>query len=241
MVRTYSVKRDGDKRVSEHFRVREFRCKDGADTVLISDETVKVLESIRAYFGKPITITSAYRTPSHNRAVGGANGSQHVKGTACDIKVKDVPSWAVAGFLEANFKGGGIGYYSTFTHVDTRGHSVKWKDSGSNVKGTFGIGRNYELYRAKIVENVKQEEPELTIEEIKHALLKDEAFCIKAAEIYAEKQRKSAAGQWSEPARKWALAHGIFNQDSEWKAPLTREQAAQVVYNIDRRNADDGK
>ena len=149
MVRTYSLSRDGDKKLSEHFRVREFRSKDGADTILISDETVKVLEDIRSYFGKPITINSAYRTPAHNKAVGGASGSQHVKGTACDIKVKDVPSWAVAGYLEDNFKGLGIGYYSTFTHVDTRGRKVLWKDSGSNVKGTFGIGKNYTLYKAK--------------------------------------------------------------------------------------------
>lgn len=149
MVRTYSLSRDGDKKLSEHFRVREFRSKDGADTILISDELVKVLEAIRSYFGKPITITSGYRTPAHNREVGGAKGSQHVKGTAADIKVKGVPTWAVAGFLEANYRNCGIGYYSTWVHVDTRGYRALWRDYGTNTKGTFGIGKNYTLYKAK--------------------------------------------------------------------------------------------
>ena len=149
MVRTYSLKRDGDKKLSEHFRVREFRSKDGADTILISDELVKVLEAIRSYFGKPITITSGYRTPTHNREVGGAKGSQHVKGTAADIKVKGIPTWAVAGFLEANYRNCGIGYYSTWVHVDTRGYRSLWRDYGTNTKGTFGIGKNYTLYKAK--------------------------------------------------------------------------------------------
>lgn len=164
MVRTYSLKRDGEKKLSEHFRVWEFRSKDGADTILISDELVKVLEAIRSYFGKPITITSGYRTPAHNREVGGAKGSQHVKGTAADIKVKGIPTWAVAGFLEANYRNCGIGYYSTWVHVDTRGYRALWRDYGTNTKGTFGIGQNYTLYKAK------EPEKEMTDKEIYEAV-----------------------------------------------------------------------
>lgn len=154
---TYSLKEDGHKKLTENFRVREFACKDGSDKILVCIETVKILQAVRDYFGQPVTINSAYRTPSWNRKVGGATGSQHVKGTACDIKVANVPSWAVAGYLEDNFPYHGIGYYSTFVHIDSRGYKSYWKDSGSNVKGTFGIGKNYTMY--KHIETVAPKTP----------------------------------------------------------------------------------
>lgn len=232
MVRTYSLARDGEKKLSEHFRVREFACHDGSDKILISDETVRILEAIRTYFGQPVTITSGYRTAAYNASpkVGGAKNSQHVKGTAADIKVEGVPSWAVAGYLEANFRSCSIGYYSSWVHVDTRGYRALWKDYGSNTKGTFGIGNNYQRY--EYIAPAKQEEdPEMTIEEIKKELLKDENFCIKCAEVYFDKLRKKAPSQWSEQARRWALANGIFKDDSEWRSPMTREMAAQMMFN----------
>lgn len=169
MVRTYSLARDGEKKLSEHFRVREFACHDGSDKILISDETVRILEAIRTYFGQPVTITSGYRTAAFNASpkVGGAKNSQHVKGTAADIKVKGVPSWAVAGYLEANYRSIGIGYYSTFTHIDSRGYRVLWKDYGSNTKGTFGIGNNYQQYEAREPE---PQEEEMTDKQIYEAL-----------------------------------------------------------------------
>ena len=34
-VKTYSLKSDGDKQLSPHFKVKEFRCKDGSDKILI--------------------------------------------------------------------------------------------------------------------------------------------------------------------------------------------------------------
>lgn len=44
-----------------------------------------VLDPLRAAYGKPITVNSGYRSPALNKAVGGAAGSQHVKGEAADI------------------------------------------------------------------------------------------------------------------------------------------------------------
>jgi len=43
------------------------------------------LEYLRVKWGRPITVTSGYRCPDHNRSVGGAKGSQHVKGNAADL------------------------------------------------------------------------------------------------------------------------------------------------------------
>lgn len=45
----------------------------------------ELFEQIRAHFGKPIGISSFYRSPALNKAVGGAKTSQHVRGEAIDI------------------------------------------------------------------------------------------------------------------------------------------------------------
>ena len=67
-VKTYSLVRDGEKQLTKDFRVREFRCKDGSDKILLSPETVKIIQSVRDYFGKPVKINSAYRTPCESFA-----------------------------------------------------------------------------------------------------------------------------------------------------------------------------
>ena len=45
-----------------------------------------VLQPIRDKYGRAITITSGYRSPKLNAAVGGAKNSQHLLGQAADIK-----------------------------------------------------------------------------------------------------------------------------------------------------------
>lgn len=85
MVKTYSVKRQDNVKLSSNFTVKEFACKDGSDSVLIDSSLIEVLQKIREHFGKPVIINSAYRTPEHNRRVGGSSGSYHVKGMAADI------------------------------------------------------------------------------------------------------------------------------------------------------------
>ena len=44
-----------------------------------------ILDPLRKAYGKPIKVTSGYRCPMLNRAVGGARNSQHIKGEAADI------------------------------------------------------------------------------------------------------------------------------------------------------------
>lgn len=44
-----------------------------------------VLDPLREAYGKPIKVTSGYRCPKLNRAVGGTASSQHLKGEAADI------------------------------------------------------------------------------------------------------------------------------------------------------------
>lgn len=127
-IKAYSKAKDGNKKLSANFRVREFACTDGSDPIFIDSELVNVLQKIRSHFGKSVTITSAYRTPGRNKAVGGQVYSQHLYGKAADIKVKGVTPKKVADYAETLLKGkGGIGTYSTFTHIDVRSTKARWK------------------------------------------------------------------------------------------------------------------
>ena len=75
----------------EHFKVSEFACKCGCGFKNINLELVKVLEDIRSYFGdKPIIITSGCRCATHNKKVGGVEGSRHVLGKASDFYIQGV-------------------------------------------------------------------------------------------------------------------------------------------------------
>ena len=87
-IKQYSLAKDGARQLSPAFKVREFRCRDGSDVVMIDESLVVLLQCIREHFGKPITITSGYRTAAHNAAVGGAKSSQHLLGRAADIQVQ---------------------------------------------------------------------------------------------------------------------------------------------------------
>lgn len=48
-----------------------------------------VLDPLRIWYGKPITVNSGYRCPALNKAVGGAATSQHMSGQAADIDTGD--------------------------------------------------------------------------------------------------------------------------------------------------------
>lgn len=127
MVNAYSKAKDGNKKLSANFRVKEFACSDGTDPIFISPDLVKVLQKIRSHFGKAVTITSAYRTPAKNKACGGTAYSQHLYGMAADIKVKGVTPKKVAAYAEKLLpNSGGIGIYKTFTHIDVRKTKARW-------------------------------------------------------------------------------------------------------------------
>ena len=126
-IKAYSKAKDGNKKLSTNFRVREFACTDGSDPIFIDSDLVNVLQKVRTHFGKSVTITSAYRTPTRNKTVGGTTYSQHLYGTAADIKVSGVSPKKVAQYVEKLLpNSGGIGIYSTFTHVDVRKTKSRW-------------------------------------------------------------------------------------------------------------------
>lgn len=127
MIKAYSLKKDGDKKLTMNFRVKEFACKDGSDPIFIDKNLVQLLQKIRNHFGKPITINSAYRTPTHNKKVGGETYSQHLYGKAADIKIVGVTPKEIAKYTETLIPNtGGIGIYSSFCHIDVRSTKSRW-------------------------------------------------------------------------------------------------------------------
>ena len=126
-IEVYSKAKDGSKKVSTNFRVREFACSDGSDPIFVDSELVSVLQKIRNHFGASVTITSAYRTPTRNKAVGGTTYSQHLYGRAADIKVTGASPAKVAAYAEKLLPNrGGIGIYDSFTHIDVRQTKSRW-------------------------------------------------------------------------------------------------------------------
>ena len=128
-INAYSKAKDGNKKLSTNFTVKEFACKDGSDAVLVAPRLVMVLQSIRSRFGAAVTINSGYRTPQYNAKVGGVAHSQHCYGTAADITVKGQTPAAVAAYArELMPDWGGVGVYSQkgFTHIDTREVRADW-------------------------------------------------------------------------------------------------------------------
>ena len=140
MVKTYSYKDDGDKKLSENFRVKEFRSRDGADKILIDEKLVKLLQKMRDKFGE-ITISSAYRTAPYNRKVGGVSNSQHLYGLAADVTIMDNGKLLEAAQYaeKIGFKGVGLDEkYQNFLHLDTRKNKsfFRYRTNGSTYSVT---------------------------------------------------------------------------------------------------------
>ena len=143
MIRTYSKSRDGDKQLSESFRVREFACKDGSDKVIIDDTLVAFLQRIRNWAGYPVIISSGYRTPEHNASIGGSRSSYHTKGRAADIYVRDRKKsiQEIACYAQAiGVPGIEKNEDSNYVHIDTRPGKYYWirRNGRDKTVSTFG-------------------------------------------------------------------------------------------------------
>jgi uncharacterized protein YcbK (DUF882 family) len=129
---------------SQHVTWAELACKDEQQTpypevwrTTRAVELATLFEAIRAVCGdQPLTIVSAYRTPAHNRAIGGALHSQHVEGRALDLRPPD--GLTVDQFykvVRTLHRSGGIGKYEHFVHVDVRpGDRLHVWNGGGQIK-----------------------------------------------------------------------------------------------------------
>ena len=121
-VKVYSLAAEGAKQITPHFKVREFACSDGSDVVFVAPSLVDILEAIRVHFGRPVTVTSGYRTVSYNAGLkNSSKKSQHCNGLAADIQVEGHTPLEVYDYA-CSLLGdhGGVGIYNTFVHVDVR-------------------------------------------------------------------------------------------------------------------------
>ena len=115
--------------LSKNFSQHEFACRCCGRTE-INQRLVDALQELRDLADLPVRVTSGYRCPEHNRAIGGATQSQHLLGTAADISVRGMTPaqmYRLAEGVEA-FRNGGIGVYPDkgFIHVDVRDGRARW-------------------------------------------------------------------------------------------------------------------
>lgn len=123
-IKTFKRSKNGNIKLSKNFKAKEYFCKCGkCEDQLVDLDHVAKLQQLREDLNTPITITSAYRCPDHNTAVGGSSKSQHKEGTATDIVVSGMCPDEVADACE---KFDGLGRYDTFTHIDSRGSKARW-------------------------------------------------------------------------------------------------------------------
>ena len=122
-------------KLTSNFSKHEFDSKDGVKmphSVYVN--IVKLagqLQILRDYLNRSIKINSGYRSPAHNKSVGGVANSQHVKGKASDIVIKGLSSVEVYNTIEylisiGKMKEGGLGLYNGFVHYDIRNKRARW-------------------------------------------------------------------------------------------------------------------
>lgn len=117
-----------EARVSEHFKLNEFKCKDNSRVVVINDELVAVLEKARRHFDKAIHVNSGYRTVAYNSTLKDASPkSQHTHGNAADIVVMGVKPIVVYNYFNETYPDTyGVGIYDTIVHIDVRPTKSRW-------------------------------------------------------------------------------------------------------------------
>lgn len=108
----------------------EFACKHCGE-YFHDEQFLDKLQAFRYLIDKPLVINSGHRCEAHNKAVGGAQkradgsgGSQHLK-VAADISLTGRDRHAMAA-LAKNLGFTGIGYGSTFLHLDMRPNPAEW-------------------------------------------------------------------------------------------------------------------
>lgn len=121
MIKSYILETDGNLLIANWFKLKEFACKDGSPIVFIDDYMVCILNILRNKIGKPIIITSGYRTPEWNKKCGGAKYSYHMRGMAADIRVNGMSAKQLAKELDKIVpEECGIIVYKNWVHFDVR-------------------------------------------------------------------------------------------------------------------------
>ena len=117
---------------------RELACKCGCNMEAADHELVEVIQKaaedlgMRYHITPHVTITSGNRCPKHNKAVGGAPDSRHLRGTAADHYFRGVPPEAVYEYYDRLYPNKyGLGLYNGRVHLDVRAEKTRWDQRGS--------------------------------------------------------------------------------------------------------------
>ena len=127
-VKTYSFKKQGNVYCSKHTQVKEMRCKDGTDTVLVDEALMNLIEKLFAKLNcSKYIISSGYRTASHDKKVGGDGKGYHTKGMAVDACFYDKNGKLISAKIvccvaqDLGFKGiANISNKYQYVHLDSR-------------------------------------------------------------------------------------------------------------------------
>lgn len=148
----YSLKHDGDKKLSKNFAVKEFRShvngKVDTDVVIINLKLITKLEELMTYLGATsCVINSGYRTSSCDKAVGGSGSGEHVNGNAADCvfyKDKIVIDPKLISCIAQDLGFGGIARISDRAiHLDVRAGK---KYLGDETKGNMSVTTDFYKY-----------------------------------------------------------------------------------------------
>lgn len=138
--------------LSPHFNVREFRCQCGqSHETLIASELVDKLEALYTALNcSKIIVTSGYRCPEHDKAVGGTSSGQHTKGTAADVCCYGQDGQLISSktvCCKAQDLGfGGIANITIsyqYTHLDVR---TRYRWLGDETKGNGTVTDDFYKY-----------------------------------------------------------------------------------------------
>ena len=101
------------------FSPGELACR-GTGQLVIDEPSLDKMQALRNLLGKPMIVQSAYRSPAHNKAVGGAKHSQHLYAKAYDISMSNHDPEAFEEAARAvGFTGFGSYVKQNFMHIDT--------------------------------------------------------------------------------------------------------------------------
>lgn len=106
------------------FTVKEFTCK-GSGKCLMDADFMQRLYQLRDEYGKPMHVTSGYRSPEHNMEVSDTGaGGPHTTGKAVDISISGPDAYSLLALaLKHGFTGIGVKQAGPFTgrflHIDT--------------------------------------------------------------------------------------------------------------------------
>ena len=117
-----------DIQLTKNFRLSEFQTRDPIPEKLMGNikQVAEELQKVRDILNRPIIITSGYRSPAHNRAVGGATNSQHLYAKAADCRMVGINTEVFRTYLARYTKFNGFGIAPNFVHVDTRDRFTVW-------------------------------------------------------------------------------------------------------------------